>query len=374
MKIKIANPQRELSFLKNLDQNFLNLLYSGNYIGGKSVENFESRLSKFLDTKYIASVNSGTDALFLALIALDIKENDEVIVPSFTYFATVETILNLKAIPVFVDIELDKFTISLNTLEKAVTKKTKCIIPVHLFGFNSDIENIVNFAKNKNISVLEDTAQAFGSKTLDEKYLGTLGDINAFSTYPTKTLGGIGDGGFITTNNKELYKKVKLLKNHGQSKTYFHDIPGYNSRLDSLNAYILTKKLGNFSAVKKSRTEFFKDYIKFFDKYSDIEIPKIEKNNLLNNFSIKVSPKLRGALLKELNLNNIEAKIYYPIPVHQQKALSSLTLLKNSKNLINTEKLSKKIISLPFYAFPTLDEKDFIFNKLEKVFKKLGIN
>ena len=151
--------------------------------------------------------------------------------------------MQCNAKPVFADVERDSFCISLETLEPLVNRKTKCIIPVHLYGYDADISNIIQFAKEKNISLIEDVAQAFGSKSVNGKFLGTYGDINAFSNFPSKTLGGIGDGGFISTNNYQLYKKISLLKNHGQSKNYEHEIVGYNSRLDSLNAFVLNEKL-----------------------------------------------------------------------------------------------------------------------------------
>ena len=207
--LPIAKPERELSKISDFNERFKKELWSGRYVGGKNVDTLESSLCKFFDVKHSSTMNSGTDALILSLIAIGVGSGDEVIVPSFTYFATVEAVMQVNATPIFADIEKDSYCISLNSIKKLVSKKTKCIIPVHLYGYDADIENIVNYAHKNGIKVIEDTAQAFGSKSKNGKYLGTFGDINAFSNFPSKTLGGIGDGGFITTNSDELYKKIK---------------------------------------------------------------------------------------------------------------------------------------------------------------------
>ena len=372
MKIKIAKPENELigdsQLLKNLNSTFL----SGNYIGGKNVQEFEDSLGNYLNVKYVASLNSGTDALLLSLLSLGIKKGDEVILPSFTYFATVETVLNIGAVPVFADLDENSFTTSSLIIEKLITKKTKCIIPVHLFGYDCDIENVVSLAKHFKIPILEDTAQAFGSKANNKQFLGTFGEIGAFSNYPTKTLGGIGDGGFVATNNIDYFKKIKLLKNHGQSKTYSHQIPGYNSRLDSLNALVLHRKLKKFEKIKKSRNNFVNFYLDIFKSLDDIHIPKIKDNYLLNNFSIYLPQKIRNKFLNELKMKNIETRIYYPIPMHKQKAVTDIYNLKNIK-LKNTEKASKSIISLPLYSFPTNNELNYLEKNIFNTLKKVGI-
>ena len=366
MKIPIANPVNELKTIKNFDSKFLTQVMKGVYVGGKNVTDYENKLQKFLDCQYIASCNSGTDALILSIFALGIKPGDEVILPSFTYFATVEAVMHVGAIPVFADIEDESYCISAKTVEKLITKKTKCIIPVHLYGYDSDIENIIEMAKQKNIYVLEDVAQAFGSKSNADKYLGTYGDINAFSNFPSKTLGGIGDGGFIATNNIDLYKKVSLLKNHGQTKNYEHQIMGTNSRLDSLNAFVLNEKLKNFSKISKSRREFVEFYLNFFTSFDSIYIPKVEKNALLNYFTIVLPKNKRDKIQESLENEGIQTNVYYKKPLHQQKAL--LDYGYKSDSLENTESLSKNILSLPLFSNPTNKELNYLYKKIKKVF------
>jgi len=369
--IPVSKPERELSKIIDFDKKFKKELMSGRYVGGKNVAILESSLSKFLDVKYSATMNSGTDALTLSLIALGVGSGDEVIVPSFTYFATAEAVLQVNAIPVFADIEKDTYCISLNSIKKLITKRTKCIIPVHLYGYDSDIENIVNYAQKKGISVIEDTAQAFGSKAKNGKYLGTFGDINAFSNFPSKTLGGIGDGGFITTNNAELYKKINMLKNHGQLGVYNHEIVGINSRLDSLNAFTLNEKLKIFNIISESRKEFTRFYLDIFEEIEYVLIPKIDTNILLNYFTIILPENVRDIFKSELNKNGIEANIYYKTPIHLQSVMNKKNIVYKNVELENTENLSSKVLSLPLFAFPLIRELKYLKTNIIKVLDKI---
>ncbi len=369
--VPISKPERELSKIPDYNKRFTRELQSGRYVGGKNLDILESSLCEFLNIKYTSTMNSGTDALILSLVALGVGSGDEVIVPSFTYFATVEAVLQVNAIPVFADIEKDSYCISLNSIKKLVTKKTKCIIPVHLFGYDADIENIVNFAKKKGIKVIEDTAQAFGSRTKNGKYLGTLGDINAFSNFPSKTLGGIGDGGFITTNSPDLYKKINMLKNHGQLQTYDHHIVGVNSRLDSLNAFTINEKLKIFDNISKSRKEFTEFYLDIFKEVELVKIPNIDKNILLNYFTITLPVDIRETFKFELNKVGIEAKIYYKKPIHLQEVMKQPNVVFKNNKLYNTEDLSFQVLSLPLFAFPLLKEKKFLKQNIIKCINKI---
>ena len=216
--------------------------------------------------------------------------------------------------------------------------------------------------------MLEDVAQAFGSKSKENKYLGTYGDINAFSNFPSKTLGGIGDGGFVATDNLNLYEKVSLLKNHGQSSNYEHEIMGTNSRLDSLNAFVLNKKLSNFSEIDKTRRKFVENYLEFFSKTEDIYIPEIDNNTLLNYFTVVLPDGERDSIQQLLENEGIQTNIYYKKPLHNQKALIDYGF--KSKSLDNTDELSKNILSLPLYSNPSKSELEFINKKLKKVFQK----
>lgn len=368
MKIPIAKPINEITDIKNFENKFIREVKKGIYIGGENVVAYEESLKKFFGVKHVVSLNSGTDALVLSLASLGIKPRDEVILPSFTYFATAEAVMHLGAIPVFADTEEDSYCISAKTIEKLITKKTKCIIPVHLYGYDCDIKETIKLAKKFNIKVLEDAAQSFGSKSVENKFLGTYGDIGAFSNFPSKTLGGIGDGGFILTNNANYFKKISLLKNHGQSSNYEHEIMGVNSRLDSLNAFVLRNKLKNFNKIKNTRNDFVKMYLNFFSTIDNVVIPKVHKNIVLNYFSLEFLDNSRNYIKKSLLESGIQSNIYYQKPLHKQPALKKYGF--KDKGLKNTEKLSKKILSLPLYSGVSIKELAYIERKLQKAFEK----
>jgi len=370
--IPLSDPSRELQYIKNYFPSIQKEIKSGVYIGGKNVEQLENKLAKFFDIKYVASLNSGTDALACAIYSLDIGKGDEVILPSFTFFATAEVVINSGATPVFADVELETQCISLDKIKPLVTNKTKCIIPVHLYGNNSDIENIKNFCSKKKIYLIEDCAQSFGSATKSNKKLGTFGNVNAFSTYPSKTLGGIGDGGFITTNNKSIYQAINKYKNHGQTKTYDHVISGINSRMDSVNAFTLLKKLEIFNQIKDTRNDAVKFYNNIFNNFNEIQSFNNDKKTIYNYYTIQLPPSKRGFVQEELRKDNIFTSIYYKKPLHKQKSLVDYGF--KFKDLTNTNKLSKSVLSLPLYAFMTKKEKSYLQKSIKKVLKKHDIN
>ena len=364
MKIPLANPARELERIKNFDSRFNKKLKEGVYIGGENVSTFENRIANYTGSKYCVAVNSGTDALLLSLIALGIKKGDKVIVPSFTFFATVEVVMHLGAIPIFVDINTETYTIDIKDFEKKVNKTIKAVIPVHLFGNNSNIENIKKICNEYNIKIIEDVAQAFGSGTKKNIKLGSIGDMGAFSFFPSKTLGGIGDGGCVVTSNFSYYKKILKLRNHGQEKNYEHDLVGANSRLDSLNAFVLNEKLSIFQEIKKSRNSFYDFYVNNMSHLDWINLPtKQNENTILNYFTITVPPILRNKLLSYLNKHHIGASIYYKKPIHLQKVVLDKY---NKISLKNTERISKSVISLPFYSFPEDGELEYLIAKINK--------
>lgn len=371
MFIPIAKPENDYLAIPNLEKNFIKEFKSGIYVGGDNIKELESNLSKFLKVKYVSSVNSGTDALYLSLKALGLGKNDEVIIPSFTYVATLEAVLRVGSTPIFADIDENSYCISSKTVSAVVTDKTRCIIPVHLYGYNSDIENIYKFASKNNIFIVEDSAQSFGSKNLNGEYLGSIGNTGAFSNYPTKTLGGIGDGGFVSTNNKNIYEKINKLKDHGQNKKYTHLIQGYNSRMDSLNAYILNQKLLNFKRIQNSRNIFIKFYNDFFSDFQKIKTIEFNKNNtLLNYYSIILPKKDRNKINDNLNLNDVNSRIYYRKPLHLQPLIRNYSNINKDRiNLPLTEIMSNSVLSLPLYSFPTKQELKFLKDKLHLVFK-----
>lgn len=364
INIPLANPSRELDHISNFKDKFDQQIRGGVYVGGENVNNFESNFKGFIGSKYCVSLNSGTDALILSLIALGIKKGDRVLVPSFTFFSTVECVLHLGAIPVFVDINLQNFTIDLDDFVEKANTQIKAAIPVHLFGNDSQITEIKKICSKRNIKLVEDVAQAFGSRDEKNNNLGSIGDIGAFSFFPSKTLGGIGDGGCITTDDYQIYKKIKMMKNHGQIKNYEHEIVGGNSRLDSLNAFVLNEKLDIFSKIRLTRNKFCEYYV---DHLKDIEwISLPEKNNsetVLNYFTIRVPTNIRSKLMNYLSSKNIGNAVYYKRPVHLQKVITN-----NSKKikLKNTEIASKSVLSLPLYSFPNDDELEYIVSTLRK--------
>jgi len=364
MKIPLANPSRELERIKDFEPRFNKKLMEGVYIGGENVSAFEESITSYTGSKYCIALNSGTDALLLSLIALGIKKGDKVIVPSFTFFSTVEVVMHLGAVPIFVDINTDTYTIDIEDFKNKVNKTIKAVIPVHLFGNNSNIEIIKNICNKYDIKIIEDVAQAFGSGTEKNIKLGSIGDMGAFSFFPSKTLGGIGDGGCIVTNNFSHYKKILKLRNHGQGKNYEHEFVGANSRLDSLNAFVLNEKLSIFQEIKKSRNSFYDFYINNLSHLDWINLPtKQNKNTILNYFTITVPPSLRNKLLSYLNKHHIGASIYYKKPIHLQKVVLDRY---NKISLKNTERISKSVISLPFYSFPKDGELEYLITKLNK--------
>ncbi len=369
--IPIANPKLELENIDNFFENFKKEMSSGIYVGGKNVSDFELSLAKFLGVKFVAALNSGTDALTLAIDSLDLKKGDEIILPSFTYFATAEAIMRLGATPVFVDVEKNSYCTSLKQIEKVVSSKTKCIIPVHLYGFDADVSSIKKFCSSKNIYLIEDTAQAFGSKSKENKFLGTYGNVNAFSNFPSKTLGGIGDGGFVTTNSSTIYKKITMLRNHGQNKLYEHELLGYNSRMDSLNAFTLNQKLKKFSDIKNTRNNLVKTYKELLDDVDYISYPEININHtLLNYFTITLPIGLRSKFQKSLNEEGIMTNIYYKKPLHHQKALKDYGYKNGS--LKNTDDYSKRVLSLPLFSYMENQDIAYLKSKISKVIKKYG--
>jgi len=369
--IPIANPKLELENIDNFFENFKKEMSSGIYVGGKNVSDFELSLAKFLGVKFVVALNSGTDALTLAIDSLGLKKGDEIILPSFTYFATAEAIMRLGATPVFVDVEKNSYCTSLKQIEKVVSSKTKCIIPVHLYGFDADVSSIKKFCSSKNIYLIEDTAQAFGSKSKENKFLGTYGNVNAFSNFPSKTLGGIGDGGFVTTNSSTIYKKITMLRNHGQNKLYEHELLGYNSRMDSLNAFTLNQKLKKFSDIKNTRNNLVKTYKELLDDVDYISYPEININHtLLNYFTITLPIGLRSKFQKSLNEEGIMTNIYYKKPLHHQKALKDYGYKNGS--LKNTDDYSKRVLSLPLFSYMENQDIAYLKSKISKVIKKYG--
>ena len=338
-----------------IDEAIKRVLENTVFIGGKEVEDFEKEVAEFCGVKHAIGLNSGTDALFLSLKALGVGPGDEVITAPFTFIATAEVVSNLGAKPVFVDINPGTFNIDVQKIEKAVTPKTKAIIPVHLFGQMADMDEIMEVARKHNLYVIEDAAQAIGAEYKGRK-AGTMGDFGCFSFFPSKNLGAYGDGGMIVTNDDELAEKIRLLKNHGSSpkEKYLNLISGTNSRLDALQAAILRVKLKYLLKWSKERAGKASYYNEKLKGVGGIVTPVTasDRNHIFHQYTIRI--KSRGELQKYLREKEIPTMIYYPLPLHLQPAFEYLNY--KVGDFPESEKAAKEVLSLPIY--PELFEKD----------------
>jgi len=376
-KIKFLDLRKQFGPIKNqINSAIKKVLEKGDFIGGEEVKKFEKEFASFCAAKQAISVNSGTDALFLSLKALGIGPGDEVITTPFTFIATTEAILNCGAKPVFVDIDPGTFNIDVLKIEKAITNKTKAIMPVHLFGQTANMDEIIKIAKKHKLFVVEDAAQAVGAEykvglpRRSAAKAGTMGDLGCFSFFPSKNLGAMGDGGMIITNNKKLNDKLKLLKNHGSSSQdkYKNLILGTNSRLDAIQAAILRVKLKYLKNWIKGRRKVANYYSQNLKGVNEIKIPTIQdgKNHVFHQYTIR--SKKRDALKKYLEGRGIPTMIYYPLPLHLQPALKYLGYKKN--DFPETEKAAREVLALPIYPELSQKEQNLIINKIKEFYKK----
>jgi len=331
-----------------------NVLDSGRYIKGEQNKKFESEFAELCSVKHGVTVNSGTAALLLSLIALGIKKDDEVILPSHTFIATASVVLHLRAKPVFVDIDPETYTLSIDDVKKKITKKTKAIIPVHLYGHPVDMDRIVEVAEENNLKIIEDACQAHGAIYKGKK-IGGIGDIGCFSFFPSKVMTVCGDGGMVTTNNKEIAEKIGMLRDQGRKKgeKYSHELLGFNFRLSELHAAIGRVQLKHLPDFIEKRRKIAKKYNKEFKDMESIVTPK-EKNwakHVYYVYTIRV--KKRDEIVKYLNDKGIATGIYYPIPVHKQPCVAKIV---KPCILRETEKCAKEVLSLPMH--PTLKDED----------------
>ena len=333
----------------------LKVLDSTKFILGPNVNNFENEIKEYLNVKYAHTVASGTDALHLSLAALEVKPGDEVITTPFSFISTAWAITYCGATPVFVDINPKTFNIDPFEVEKAITKKTKAIIPVHLFGQTADIEQLKIITENKNISIVEDCAQSFGAK-INNIHTGCFGDFGCFSFFPSKNLGAYGDGGLIVTNNSELSKKILMLRNHGSKKRYHHNIVGYNSRLDEIQAAILRVKLKYIDKFNDSRKNVASIYSNTIKNYK-VTVPYKSNDSDHVYHQYTVLSESRNILQDILKKNDISTAIYYPIPIHKQEVYKQNH---GNLHLPNTDSVSNNCLSLPIYPELTEEKIKFI--------------
>ncbi|MEA2112495.1 MAG: DegT/DnrJ/EryC1/StrS family aminotransferase [Patescibacteria group bacterium] len=362
MKIPFFDYKRQLKILRlEIDQCIKNVLNSGKLILGDEVSKFENNFANFIGTKYAIGVNSGTDAIKIALKALGVKKDDEIITVANTAIPTISAIREVGAIPKFIDIK-DNFTMDENKIEEKITKKTKIILPVHLHGQPCNMKKIVEIAKKYKIKVIEDCAQSHGA-ILENKIVGSFGNISCFSFYPTKNLGAYGDAGIILTSDKKLFNRCKMLRTYGIRDKYYSYIEGYNSRLDEIQAGILNVKINYLNKWNNNRRQIAKYYLSNI-KNNKIKLPKIKylENHVFHLFVIRTSQ--RKKLTEYLLKHNIGYGIHYEFPIHLQTAYNFLNYKKGSLPI--TEKFSKQIISLPIFPELTKKEVEYVTNVINK--------
>jgi UDP-2-acetamido-2-deoxy-ribo-hexuluronate aminotransferase len=337
-----------------VDAAVIAVMESSRFIGGAVVTEFATNLAKYHNSKHVIPCANGTDALQIAMMALGLKAGDEVITPSFTYIATVEVAALLGIKPIFIEVNKKTFCIETADIEKAITPKTKAIIPVHLYGHAADMETIMAIAKKHSLFVIEDNAQGIGNDYIfsngTKKKTGSIGHIGCTSFYPSKNLGAFGDGGAIFTDDDALADKLKMIASHGQSKQYYHDVVGCNSRLDAMQAAILDIKLKHLDEYIDSRRIAADYYDAAFAGSDKITIPfrAANNNHVFHQYTLTLNGVDRNGLNKYLGENNIPSMIYYPVPAHKQKMFEAFG--GGDYNLQTTDWLTTRVISLPMHT------------------------
>ncbi len=363
-KIQMVDLKGQYNNIKSeVDKAVIDVIESGQFINGPSVNDFSNNLSKYLGVNHVIPCANGTDALQVALMALDLNPGDEVITTDFTFASSVEVIALLGLKPVLVDVEIDTFNIDFNKIEKAVTNKTKAIIPVHLFGQTAEMNKIMDIANKNNLFVIEDNAQAIGSvyRNNNEKVkAGTIGHIGTTSFFPSKNLGCYGDGGAIFTNDDDLAVKMKGLVNHGMYKRYYHDLVGVNSRLDSIQAAILDIKLKNLDQYNSSRRNSAKIYSEKINSKNIIKpiIKYEDDSHVFHQYTLRLINGKRDQMVKFLNENGVPCGIYYPVPLHNQNAYKSKRYIESDFSVTN--QICSEVFSLPMHSELSEEQQNFI--------------
>ena len=376
-KIQMVDLKGQYETIKEVvNTSVLEVLDSTAYINGPKVHEFQKNLEDYLGVKHVIPCANGTDALQIAMMGLGLKPGDEVITADFTFAATVEVIALLGLTPVLVDVEPDTFNIDVNAIKKAITPKTKAIVPVHLFGQCADMDAIMAIAKEHNLFVIEDNAQAIGSnytsKDGSKMKAGTIGHVASTSFFPSKNLGCYGDGGAIFTNNDDLAHTIRGIVNHGMYRRYYHDVVGVNSRLDSIQAVILNTKLPHLDSYNKARQNAARKYNAAFKGQENIITPVYKKTcdsiceecdcHVYHQYTLKVKDTDRDALAAHLNEQGIPCGVYYPVPLHSQKAYADERY--NEEDFKVTNQLIKEVISLPMHTELDDEQIEFITSTL----------
>ncbi len=349
-----------------IDQAIAQVVSSGGFVLGQTVERFEQEVADFVGVKYGIGVNSGTDALYLALKAAGVSEGDEVITTPFTFIATAEVICWIPAKPVFVDVCPDTLNMDPAQLEKAITPRTKAIMPVHLYGQAADMDEIIQIAKKHGLKVIEDCAQSLGAK-YKGRQTGSLGDIAGLSFFPSKNLGAYGDGGLVLTNDPEMDRVVRILRQHGQDRRYHHVRLGINSRLDAIQAAVLSVKLKHLEKWNQDRQEKAAYYDQRFRDLPEIQTPRVRTYNQAIYHQYTLRTFKRDAMVDFLGQNGVSAAVHYPIPLHLQPAFEFLGHRKGSFPV--AEEAASQVFSLPIYPEITRGQQDQVVETIARFFK-----
>lgn len=351
------------------------VLDTNTYINGPQVQQFQKNLENYLGVKHVIPCANGTDALQIAMMGLGLQPGDEVITADFTFAATVEVIALLRLTPVLVDVEMDNMNISIEAIKKAITPKTKAIVPVHLFGRAANMDAIMNIAKEHNLYVIEDNAQAIGANFTGrdgaKRKVGTIGHVGATSFFPSKNLGCYGDGGAIFTNDDDLAHTLRGIVNHGMYVRYHHDVVGVNSRLDSVQAAVLNAKLPLLDLYNEARQNAARKYSKGFENHKNIITPIIPEEcdwHVFHQYTLRIVDANRDALMDHLQAKGIPCAIYYPIPLHSQKAY--LDSRYKEEDFPVTNQLVKEVISLPMHTELDDEQISFIVDSVLEFLKK----
>lgn len=370
MNIQMVDLQGQYQKIKpEIDKAIQEVLDSSAYLFGAPVAHFADALGQYLDC-YVVPCANGTDALQIALMSLNLQLGDEIIVPSHTYVSTVEVIALLGLTPVYVDVDESTFTMNPNAVKAVMSEKTKAIIPVHLYGQCANMEAIMELTRNTEIAVIEDTAQALGADYIfsdgTQKKAGTIGKIGTTSFFPSKNLGCYGDGGAIMTRDSQLAEQIKMLADHGQKIKFEHELVGVNSRLDNIQAAVMTVKLPHLEEYIQSRQQAAQFYDRHLSEVEQIDVPERASysSHSFHQYTIRVKENQRNELQNFLGSQGIPTCIYYPKPVHLQKAY--LHFGKNRENLPITEKLMHSILSLPMHTELTTGELEYICDKIKE--------
>ena len=386
MKVPLLDLKLQYQSIKNeIEPAMLRVAESQMLILGEEVARLEMNIASYCKTEFAVAVSSGTDALLMALMAIDLKAGDEVIIPTYSFFATAGVVVRLGAIPVFVDSEPISFNIDTTKIREKINSKTKAIIPVHLYGQCADMDELLKISNEFNIPIIEDCAQAIGAQYKDGKFAGSIGLMGCFSFYPTKNLGAFGEGGIITTNNKELAEKLKQMRNHGMNPKYYHKFIGGNFRLDALQAAVLNVKFPHLENWHQARRDNASMYSKLFidaglseeegktksDGKNKVLLPKAvyqnsgQKNyHIYNQYTILVQD--RDKLRDFLGKNEIGTEIYYPVPFHRQECFSYLK--NNDKDFLVANGLAETTIALPIFPELTKEQIQFVVEKIKEFY------